>query len=401
MSFGDNVSYGEKAGVMIAFRNEVQTLWLVFSVFLILPYILKIRDRKVVHPERSWEANRSVVVFFVLATGIFSLAWIYVGLISGSASRDPQLYAIWVNKFLKPDLLFTAFGRLRDCFYFLVPLALTKAKQKWVKLVLVMLVAINLYAALQLGGRGIVLLPILEIYFGVFLLGLSRIYLLAATCLMFTIGISGSQLLRGNHNLRFYDPTWMMKASGTVLTRTSTVQTGLSLYGCSDSYNFTIDNVNKPGAGWIRSERWLTSWVPSILKGTAKGSSRDAHIIAEQLENGTSRQAAEAKHYVSFNCVTFPGDLFWRWRWLGVWLGCFIFGQLYYIFSVVWSKLIRLDRLSGCLAFCFPVSFLSLYPAGSIGETAWLWTWDIQKYFFLFIAIRFLESKNLIPWIRR
>ena len=400
MSLESAYSYSPKSGVMIMFRNEVQMLWLVLTVFIVLPYALWGRKEKKA-PKKGLPMNENAVAVFLLACGLFSLAWIYIGLITGSASREPELYAFWAQKFLKPDAVFTAFGRLRDVFYFLVPLGIYKIQKKWIKALIFTIVLLNLNAALQVGGRGIVLIPILEMYFGLFLLGLKKRVLIASSCLMLMVGLSGSQLLRGNHKIKISSIMSLTGTSQSVIANNSLVRTGLDLYGCSDAFNFTIENLNKPGAGWVRSERWLTSWLPSALRGSTKMSPRDAHIIAEQLENGTSRELAETKDYKSFNCVTFPGDLFWRWRWIGVLSGGFVFGIFYYAVTSVWRRFAALDSISGCLAFCFPASFLSLYPAGSLGETLWLWTWDIQKYIAIYLILRFLESRRLIPFVGR
>ena len=401
LSLGDGYSLGARQDVMIAFRNEVQMMWLLFSLFLVLPYAVWFREKNKKSSESRIAVNQKVLAIFLLFTGLFSFAWIFIGFATGSASRDPEFYSVWVNRFWKPDAVFTAFGRLRDVFYFLAPLGLWKVNNKYIKLSILAIIALNLYLSLQLGGRGVVLIPILEMYFGLFLLRLRKRVMVFSTCAMLVLGLSGSQLLRGNHSMSFGNLSLVTRASDAIVKRESLITTGLSLYGCSDAFNFSEENRSKRGAGWVRSERWLTSWIPSSIRGTAKGSSRDAHIIAEQLENGTPRELAESKDYYSFNCVTLPGDLFWRWRWIGVVFGGLAFGTFYYGITVVWRKLADLNSLSGCLVFCFPASFLTLYPAGSIGETFWLWTWDIQKYIALFVVLRILEYKGLIPFMRR
>jgi len=37
----------------------------------------------------------------------------------------------------------------------------------------------------------------------------------------------------------------------------------------------------------------------------------------------------------------------------------------------------------------FPATFLIVYPAGSLGETFWLWLWDFPKYVVLIAFIGF------------
>jgi len=396
MSAGEGGSLGEKAAVMISFRSQSQLLWLIFAVALVIPYIVLRKKFKGVDSRRPIEASAKAIAIFVVATGLFSLLWIYTGLWTGSASRDPDLYAHWVGRFFKPDAMFIAFGRLRDSFYFLVPLSLMLAKRNWLRVIITAIVALNLSAALELGGRGIVLIPVMEMYFGLFLLGFRKRVLCLFTCLMLIIGLTGAQLLSGNHKMAISNLSISPESVKSSLSSTGLVKTGLALYGCSDAYNFTVENIARPGAGWVRSERWLTAWLPSFVKGSSKGSARDAHIIAEQLEQGTSREIAESMDYKSFSCVSFGGDLFWRWRWVGVVFGSAIFGVIYYTFTVGWRRVIGLDSLSGCLAFCFPVSFLSLYPSGSVGETFWLWLWDIQKYLLLFAILRVVDKKVLL-----
>ena len=39
----------------------------------------------------------------------------------------------------------------------------------------------------------------------------------------------------------------------------------------------------------------------------------------------------------------------------------------------------------------FPATFLIVYPAGSLGETFWLWLWDFPKYVALITLIVFAK----------
>lgn len=396
MSLGEGSSLGDKASVMIGYRSGAQLLWLIFTVSLVVPYLVLAKKFREDPRPGQLVRNENVIAVFAITTGLFSLAWIYTGLLTGSASRDADLYSEWVARFVKPDAIFIAFGRLRDAFYFLVPLALKATRKHWIRFAIIAIVTLNLTAALELGGRGIILIPIMEMYFGLFLLGYSKKLMVISTSLMLLVGLTGSQLLSGSHKFNVSSLSVSENSFKGALSSSGLVRTGIALYGCSDAYNFKVENITKPGAGWTRSERWLTAWLPSFVKGTSKGSARDAHIIAEQLEQGTSRIDAETKDYKSFSCVSFVGDLFWRWRWFGVAVGSSIFGFLYYAFTVGWRKVIGLNSLSGCLAICFPVSFLSLYPSGSVGETFWLWTWDVQKYLLLFFVLRYVDKR--MPW---
>ena len=373
----------EKYVVMSEFTQETQMLWLVFGASLIAVFSLKKKKGNRI----DLKVNRAKLYRFCLCCGLFSLAWISLGTIVRSNSRSDELYSLWVERFWKPDMLFTAFSRFRDIFFFLLPIALIREVGLARRLLLISPAVCYILAALVAGGRGIVLIPLQLAYAGLFTTGMDKRIVAALGAGLLVIGMAGGIMLDSNlsaENVR--------KMS---LERLST-KIGADLYGCSDAYAFTERNQDQPPAGLARSKRWLFGWVPSVARGGANNSVRDSHIIATELK-GKSRKEAEEMVYTSFPCVSFGADLFWRGRWWGVVLGSLIFAWLYCSVSALWYRHASLDAYTSTLILAFPSTFIGMYPAGSVGETIWLWTWDIGKYVLVGLMILFWESKSTSP----
>ena len=159
-----------KVSAMVNHINEVQILWLIFMGSLVASFLLLRRqaDSKKIslfsEYLKSSKSSNSLVVF-VLACGIFSLTWIVIGIISCTLDRNPEMYFEWVYKIWRPDSLFVIFGRLRDIFFFLVPAALKASKKFSLKISIATIAISYLSLASIVGGRGIILSPLLWLVF--------------------------------------------------------------------------------------------------------------------------------------------------------------------------------------------------------------------------------------------
>lgn len=374
----------EKYIVMSEFTKETQILWLILGGSLIAVFSLA---KKKGETRRYVKVNGFLLYRFCLLCGIFSLAWISIGTIVGSNSRSEELYGIWVARFWKPDMFFTAFSRLRDIFFFLIPVALMSRAGLARKVLLLAPAVGYMLAALVAGGRGIFIIPMQLAFAGLFTAGVRKRIIAALGAVLLVVGVAGGIVLDSN-----FSPESMRRVSFERLL----TKVGGDLYGCSDAYAFTNRNLDRPQAGFTRSERWLLGWLPSTARGGSKLSVRDSHIIATELE-GKTRKEAEEMVYTSFPCVSLGADLFWRGRWWGVVVGSIVFSLIYCWISRLWYSYASLDSYTGILVLAFPSTFIGMYPAGSVGETIWLWTWDIAKYGLVGLMILFWERRNAAP----
>ena len=125
-------------------------------------------------------------------------------------------------------------------------------------------------------------------------------------------------------------------------------------------------------------EALLTAWIPSLLIQKTIPV-RDAHIIAQEAR-GRSRLEAETMNHKYFPCVSLGGDLYWRGGWFGVIVGSSIAAIAYRLICWIWYRQASWDSAWQILLLIFPATFLTMFPAGSVGETAWLWMWDSDLY---------------------
>jgi hypothetical protein len=259
--------------------------------------------------------------------------------------------------------------------------------------------------ALPLGGRGLVLYPILYAVIGIWLTPISARALrliIGATLIFGLVAIPSIEIYRGLEGFRTADRadpgarlTLLLNASQQ-LTRnlnlpTTLTQTGSSLYACSDGYLFEEPARSRPRAGWHRMQSLLTAWLPDLLAPKTVPV-RDAHIIAEEIR-GRSRREAETMTYTSFSCVSLGADLYWRGGWPIVVLGSALAAIAYRLVSSLWYRHASWSSTWQILLLLYPATFLTMYPAGSIGETAWLWMWDLPKYVALIGVICFIAGK--------
>lgn len=383
---------------------EAQGLWVSFMGAAVLVFTCWPKPSATASPS-SQEAGRQPLLGLSLACGLFAITAIGLGVLFGTLDRNPSAYLHWVAQRWRPDSLFTMLARFRDVFFLLAPLAICKAKRNWQRLFLLAMLVGYPALALPLGGRGLLLYPILYVVVGIWLTPISARTLrviIGATLIFGLVAIPSIEIYRGMAGFRTTereDPgarlTLLLSASQQLThnlnIRTTMTQTGSSLYACSDSYLFEEPARSRPRAGWHRMQSLLTAWLPDLLAPKTVPV-RDAHIIAEEIR-GRSRSEAETMTYTSFPCVSFGADLYWRGGWPIVALGSALAAIAYRLVSSLWYRYAGWTSSWQILLLLYPATFLTMYPAGSIGETAWLWMWDLPKYVALIGLVCFIAGR--------
>ena len=382
-----------------------QGLWIVLMATAIAVFACWPPSSRAPNSLTGQNVDRKTLLRLTMACGLFAITWIGVGVLFGTLDRNPASYLYWVTKRWRPDSIFTIFGRLRDVFFLLTPLAIFRAKRRLDQLFLLSALLGCIALSLPLGGRGLILYPIAYSAIGMWLTPLSARTLrlvIVAVFIFIILAIPSIQLYRGSSDFQTVRRGDIgariglaIEASGKVTSSleltTAFTQAGTSLYACSDSYLFEEPARSRPRAGWHRMQELLTAWLPELLV-SRKVPLRDGHIIAEEIR-GRSRSEAESMTYTYFPCVSFGADLFWRGGWTAVAVGSGLFGLAYRLLSGLWYRYAGWASTWQILLLLYPSTFLTMYPAGSIGETAWLWMWDLPKYVMLIGIICFITGK--------
>jgi len=74
-------------------------------------------------------------------------------------------------------------------------------------------------------------------------------------------------------------------------------------------------------------------------------------------------------------------------------LGSALAAIAYRLVSSLWYRYAGWTSSWQILLLLYPATFLTMYPAGSIGETAWLWMWDLPKYVALIGLVCFITGR--------
>jgi hypothetical protein len=250
------------------------------------------------------------------------------------------------------------------------------------------------------GGRGIILYPLLYLIFGLWLTPLKPrlirffivLFLVVSLILVSAIDVyRGSPCFNRSSPLDILQRVKLFSRAIVQYNLTdpkSRIQIiGGAMYGGADPYLFVDPALAAPRAGFVRIERLWQTWLPTMVAPN-KASLRDAHMIAAEI-TGKPRKQAENKQYTSFSSVSFGGDLYWRGGWFWVVSGSLIFALFYRFISQFWYKLAEMSGLWDFFVLVFPATFLIVHPAGSLGETFWLW--DFPKYVALTTLIVFAK----------
>jgi hypothetical protein len=404
LALGEPASLNEGNYPYWRYLPQAQLLWLLLSGAAVLTFAAWPRHPTVRRSQDSIKAKEAAVAL-ALTCGIFAMTYISVGAISGTLDRNPSNYFHWVLQRWRPDSLFSMFARFRDIFFLLAPLAIYEAKRIWQRLILIVLIMGYFLLCLPMGGRGLVLYPVLYTVFGLWLTPIpaqiQRIIIISSL-IASLVAIPGiniyESVLRSDNStgISFAARYKALLQAGQNLAASNNVpvlmkRTGLSLYGCSDGYLFQDPARSRTRAGFHRMKALATAWLPELL-APKKVPVRDAHIIAEEIR-GRSRNEAETMTYTSFHCVSYGGDLYWRGGWPIVALGSALAAIAYRLVTSLWYRHAGWGSAWQILLLLYPATFLTMYPAGSIGETAWLWMWDLPKYVGLIGIICFISGK--------
>ena len=382
---------------------QAQLLWAIFSTALVFVFALAHKSQiKYANNifKRLSNTNYQLVSQVALVAGVFTLLYVLTGVFSGTLDRSGVINSYWVAKVWRADSLFVMFLRLKDVFFFIAPLAISSTNNTRLRVGIIVVLIASIGAAFLTGGRGIILYPLLYFIFGLWLTPLKphlmRIFILIFLFVSLTL-VPAISLYRSSagfaRSSRFDIPQRVQLISESIVNygsadlKSRIQDTGGALYACSDPYLFVDPALSAPRAGLVRINRLWQTWLPTMVAPN-KASLRDAHMIAAEI-TGTPRIQSENQKYTSFMCVSYVGDLYWRGGWLWVVSGSLIFSLFYRFISQFWYKLAGMSGLWNLFALVFPATFLIVYPAGSLGETFWLWLWDFPKYVMLIALIGF------------
>ena len=381
-----------------------QTLWVAVMAAAVAAFAYWPKSLPEKVASSKW-AGPFPLVNLTLVCGAFAIGSISLGVLFGTLDRNPNSYLYWVTQRWQPDSLFIMFARFRDAFFLLAPLSIYKATRIWQRLLIIAALVAYPVLALPLGGRGLLLYPILYIAMGIWLTPIdAKVLRLIITATLFfgLIAIPAIETYRSNSEFASLNRANLGKRIDLMVNsaqrvwspshyKRSLTGAGISLYACSDGYLFQEPAINRPRAGWHRMQALLTAWLPELLVPKTVPV-RDSHIIAEEIR-GRSRTEAESMTYTSFPCISFGADLYWRGGWKTVAIGSVIFAIAYRLVSQFWYRYAGWSSTWQILLLLYPATFLTMYPAGSIGETAWLWMWDLPKYAILISTICFIQGK--------
>jgi hypothetical protein len=385
---------------------EAQLLWAIFSSVLLLSFVITRRWSECLSERASVrfkQGNRRLIWRVALATGVFAVAYVLIGFLAGTLDRSGEIYNYWVARFWRADSAFTIFLRLKNIFFFLAPLAIVLVSGFRRKAFLLALIVLGILFALLSGGRGIVLYPLVYMMFGLWLTPVRvKLFrgLVLAIIVICILMVPAIDIYRNMHSFQ-HDSRFDIGQRVQLLARAVTdfgdnsflariQNAGGSLYACSDPYLFVDPAKSAPRAGLVRAERLWQVWMPTMLNPN-KPPLRDAHMIAAEI-SGATRHQAETMRYTSFMCVSFGADLYWRGGWLWVWSGSVVFAVFYRCLAQVWYRWAQPSSLIQLAIWIYPVTFLIDFPAGSLGETAWIWLWDFPKYALLVVLILAIQS---------
>lgn len=377
------------------------SVFLVTLGWLINRKFIKKREGKI----KRWDTNSSefkdIILWITLITGIIAIGYIIVGAFGGTLDRGEN-YARWAGRFWRPDTVLSALIRLRDLFYICLPLAIWQnRKSKSITLALSVPALTTLLISLSLGGRGLVIYPVLLMIGGSWIAGINakilKILLTSAfvSIIIFSLVIGNVRSSVEFKSASVFDLQQRFGALKDTLASINIDQSGylthlgVQLYTHSDPYLFTKPASEQEPVGAKRLNNLLFIWVPRLLLPN-RPEVNDGHLIANEIRNQPNHGLKEGR-YRTFRNVSFGADLYWRFRWPGVVIGSSLFGLFYALVSRLWYQYASLnEKVYGVLIALFPSTFLQGPPLRSVSETAWNWLYELPKYFIVLFAIGLL-----------
>ena len=348
---------------------------------------------------------KQYILAITIATGIVAVGYILAGTIGGSLDRG-ESYLRWAGKFWRPDTLFSAVIRLRDIFYVCLPLTVYLFRRNMLILALLIIPSTTtLVISSALGGRGLLLYPLVLMLGGLWLAGIKPkafkwLILVAIIFSIFFITFAAqlrqSSEFRATSSLDLAERARVIAEKATSTSIQNSIPNprnlGFALYTHSDPYLFVEPTISSKPAGNKRLENLKYLWVPRVIMEN-RPEINDGHLIANEIRNESELYMHDGR-YVTFHNVSFGGDLYWRYRWPGVILGSVLVGVAYSFVCRIWYSYASLN--GSCillLVTLFPTTFFQGVPLRSISETAWNWFYEFPKYAVILLALGFIIDK--------
>ena len=337
-------------------------------------------------------SNATIKRWALLAatTGFVAIGYGLIGYYSGTLDRGPD-YLQWAGRFWRPDTFFSATIRLRDLYFLILPWTIYSLRKRPLFLSLFLgPTFFSLFTNSMLGGRGLLLYPLILSTAGLWLAGIRprvfRLFLL----IVITFSIAFIPLATAFRGTTLDKSDFLGRARTALTLKTfanyDLPSLGREIYASSDPYLFIHPGIELPPGGFRRFENLRYLWLPRIF-GENRPEINDGHLIANEIR-GTPKANMHEGRYISFESVTTGGDLYWRFRWPGVLVGGTVLGVFYGLACRAWYKYSDLGQNTYTILLAlFPATFLQGPPLRSVLETAWNWAYEIPKYGMLLIVL--------------
>lgn len=351
--------------------------------------------------------SRSNLMTLALITGVIAIGYTFVGFFSGTLDRGSS-YLDWAGKLWKPDTLFSAFIKLRDLYFIILPWLLWEWRnKKWVCIAFGSATISSLILSMSLGGRGLILYPALLLIGGLWMAGCSTkvmrwlisFVLIGSIAITILLPITRNQAIFQSSGMMDLGARWTaLKQSFPEIAKPESLSLlGRDLYAWSDPYLFREPGLSQPPAGNKRLDNLFYLWIPKLFKPN-RPEINDGHLIAKEIIGAPTAGMHEGRH-IWFPGVSLAADLYWRFRWPGVILGSLIFAILFNAFARLWYRFASLKRgTASMLIALYPTTFLQGPPLRSISETAWNWGYELPKYaiilFFIYLIVNYLNRHD-------
>lgn len=375
------------------YGSNAQLLWLVFSCVLLLFSTLNkslIYCSHVKPPSLSLALKTHLPIVFSVLTAYMCL-YLVLSILTGAFDRNFEHYSYLTKVLWRLDTPVIVFSRLRDMWFFLVPISLFILPRIYNYLT-ISLVLTFFSVSLLSGSRGLIFYPLLIMFFGLLLISKNRrlISCLSASLLL-VIFLSSpliyvareSSLFQSSQSISSRLQSFSLSLTRTELLINKSRWLGRDLYACHDPFLFIPQNISTSPVGFDGLSSLPFIWVPKHFYPD-QPTIFDGHLIAKNLQNVTPSDWSE----VWFPCFTLPADLYRRWSYQGV-----VFGSIVAAFAL--TSLFRLWYLYSAspktyfhiFILLFPVTYIQSFPFGTVSETSWMLLWDLPKYLIFFLVV--------------
>ena len=321
---------------------------------------------------------------------IYAFLALLTGVITGSADRGysgdfivENKYGIWT--------IFVIFSRFQYLSFILIPL-LTR-DSNWVQRYSInFLLAVYLILCFAIGSRGALFYPILHILVGYWMFGGSGKVLKRALIIVSALAFFLIPFMDAYRNTDAFNSSALSNPIERLAAVTETNEllndpnrvsnlwiTGRALIGADDMLIYENTPSVISYAEWENIDALIYIWIPKLVAPWKPLLIDGNEIVVSYTGIRYDRSSAN---------ISFNGDMYRRFGWLGIFIGNFIFALLYsfvisYVFFIYFNK----NALFGFLLILLSLSFLMNIPNSTLLSTFWIWLWDIPKYV---IALIFL-----------